>query len=399
MKKLFFISILFILLASFVSAQTLTAATDPNKVYILFFYGKGCPHCAKAEPFLENLAERYPQVELLTYEIWYDSENAKLFSDLSTACHKKVMGVPTFFIGEEVIVGYDNEFSKGREIESTVQKCIKEGCINTLDKLKEHDATCTIDHETEKDYIVNLPLIGKIDTRNMSLPLFTFIIGLLDGFNPCAIWVLCFLLTLLIYAKSRKKMLLIGSIFVFASGFVYFLFMTAWLNFFLFMGYVNALRMVIAIIAIITGLINIKDFFWFKKGVSLTIPDRLKPKLFKKMRKLVHESGLWGMILGTVVLAFTANTYELLCTAGFPAIYTRILTLKALPTFSYYAYLVLYNVVYVIPLAVVVAVFVKTMGAHRFTEKHGRILKIIAGLLMLALGLIMLLKPELLMFG
>lgn len=264
-----------------------------------------------------------------------------------------------------------------------------------ISKVLEQGITTTNDKE---ENVIDVPLIGKIDVSEVGLPLFTVIIGGLDGFNPCAMWVLCFLLTLLIRAQSRKKMLLIGGIFVFVSALVYFIFMTAWLNFFLLVGYVNILRIIIALIAVIVGLINMKDFFFFKKGISLTIPEAAKPKLFEKMRYLVHETALPAVILGTIILAFTANTFELLCTAGFPAIYTRVLTLKALPTATYYLYLALYNIVYVIPLAIIVSVFSITMGAHRFTEKQGRWLKLIGGLLMLILGLILLLKPELLTF-
>ncbi len=385
-KALIIIFVIFLITISFVAAQ--------NNVKIYFFYGEGCPHCAAEEKFLQKLEAKYPQLEVIRYETYYNKENADLFVKLSEACNTKAMGVPTTFIDEEAIVGFDNEELRGRLIEEKIKFCIQYGCIDTMEKLKEPG--CEVgDNET----IFTVPVIGKVDAKKVSLPFFTVIIGLLDGFNPCAMWVLCFLLTLLLYAKSRKKIVIIGSIFVFASGFVYFLFMAAWLNFFLLVGYVNILRVIIAIIAIVIGIINMKDFFYFKKGPSLTIPEKAKPTLFKKMRSLVYAQALPAVILGTIVLAFTANTFELLCTAGFPAIYTRILTLNNLSSFTYYAYLALYNIVYVIPLAVIVTIFTITMGAHKFTDKQGRILKLIAGLLMLTLGLILLLKPALLSFG
>ncbi|GAK56656.1 membrane protein, putative [Candidatus Vecturithrix granuli] len=246
---------------------------------------------------------------------------------------------------------------------------------------------------------ITVPLIGTITVSQIGLPLFTIFIGGLDGFNPCAMWVLCFLLSLVIYAKSRAKILMIGGIFVIASGVIYFLFMAAWLNLFLFVGYVKALRIAVGVVAVVMGLINCKDFFFFKKGVSLTIPESAQPKLFKKMRDVVHTAALPGMIAGTIALAVTANLIELLCTAGFPAIYTRILTLQNLSAAHYYLYLVFYNVVYVIPLAVIVGVFAWKMGGRKLSEKEGRILKLIGGVLMLVLGLILLIKPQLLMFG
>lgn len=240
--------------------------------------------------------------------------------------------------------------------------------------------------------------IVSIDVAKIGLPLFTFIIAGLDGFNPCAMWVLSFLMTLVIYAKSRAKILLIGGIFVIASGGIYFMFMAAWLNIFLLAGYIQILTKIVAVVAIVVGLINCKDFFFFKKGISLTIPESAQPKLFKKMRELVQASALHAIILGTIVLAVSANLIELLCTAGFPMIYTKILLLQEFSGAQYYLYLVFYNAVYVIPLAAIVSVFAWKMGGRKLTEKEGRILKLIGGLLMLILGLVLLINPQILSF-
>lgn len=390
-KKILIITIVMLLIS-------LTPVIAQDKVKLYFFYGDGCPHCAKEELFLDELELKYPELETERYETWYHKENADLFVKLSEACDSKAMGVPTTFIDDKIIVGFDNKEGKGAEITKAIERCIEETCDDPMHKLTGHGPECEIEEE-KQDSLVDVPVLGKVDPKKISLPLFTIAVGFLDGFNPCAMWVLCFLLTLLIHAKSRKKILIIGSIFVIASGIVYFLFMAAWLNFFLLIGYVNILRIIIAVIAVVMGLINIKDFFFFKKGVSLTIPEKFKPNLFKKMRELVYAQALPAMIIGTIVLAFTANTFELLCTAGFPAIYTRILTLNNLSSFTYYTYLILYNIIYVIPLAVIVTVFAFTMGAHKFTDKQGRILKLIGGLLMLILGLLLILKPALLSFG
>jgi glutaredoxin len=481
--------------------------TKDNKVVIYFFWGQGCPHCAKERLFLENLQEKYPQLEVKKFETWHNQENALFFIKMAEAYGTKASGVPTTFIGNNHIVGYGSDEITGKKIEELVKGCIEEGCINPIEKLslkreicmhifikstcpqcqeimpylnnlgdrynielniydilnesnkrlyekfkeiynakgsegyptifigdkylvgnkavKEHlereiknclEKTCPcptkkiklqIPHlpgpsefTPEESKLIDLPIFGKINAEKISLPLLTIIIAALDGFNPCAIWVLCFLLTLLIYAKSRFKILLIGGIFVITSGAIYFLFMAAWLNFFLFVGYFNIMKLIIALIALIAGGINIKDFFFFKKGgLSLTIPDSAKPKLYKKMRNLVKASQLPSIIIGTIFLAIFVNFIELLCTLGLPAIYTRILTLNNLPILTYYLYLLLYNIVYVIPLGTIVLIFAYTLGKRKFTEKEGRILKLISGLLMSLLGIIMLFKPELLMFG
>jgi hypothetical protein len=218
----------------------------------------------------------------------------------------------------------------------------------------------------------------------------------LDSFNPCAFFVLFLLLGLLVHAQSRKRMLFIGGVFVFFSGFVYFIFMAAWLNFFLHAGQLRVITIIAGLVALTVAFINIKDFFFFKKGVSLSIPEKAKPKLFDRMRGILKTTSVPSMVMGTIVLAITANTYELLCTVGFPMVFTRILTLQNLSGLQYYLYLVLYNIVYVIPLAVIVVIFSITLGVKKLTEHQGRILKLISGIMMLFLGIVILINPSLL---
>jgi hypothetical protein len=191
-------------------------------------------------------------------------------------------------------------------------------------------------------------------------------------------------------------MLLIGGTFVFFSGLIYFLFMSAWLNIFLHIGELMVITTIAGVIAVIIAAINIKDFFLFEQGVSLVIPEKAKPRLFERMRTLLKATSLPSMMAGTIVLAIVSNAYELLCTVGFPMVFTRVLTLQNLPVFHYYFYLLIYNVIYVIPLAVIVLTFSITLGARKLTEWHGRVLKLISGLMMLFLGLVLLINPTLL---
>jgi hypothetical protein len=223
----------------------------------------------------------------------------------------------------------------------------------------------------------------------------TIMLGGMDGFNPCAFFVLFTLLGILVHAQSRRRMLLIGGTFVFFSGFIYFIFMAAWLNLFLHIGEIKIITVIAGIIALVIAFINIKDFFFFKKGVSLAIPEKAKPKLFERMRNLLKTTSLISMFIGTIVLAIAANAYELLCTVGFPMVFTRILTLHNLPKISYYLYLCFYNVIYVIPLACIVLVFTITLGSRKLTEWQGQVLKLISGLMMLGLGLVLLINPAL----
>ncbi|HLO26184.1 MAG TPA: hypothetical protein VK187_08715 [Geobacteraceae bacterium] len=264
--------------------------------------------------------------------------------------------------------------------------------ITLIFLLRVFAATCL----AEEGVGLSLPLVGSVDTSRLSLPVLTLVIAVFDSFNPCAFFVLFFLLSLLVHAHSRQRMVIIGGVFVFFSGLLYFLFMAAWLNLFLFFGRLRTITAIAGIVAIIIALLNIKDFFFFKKGISLVIPEQAKPKLFERMREIMHAGSLPAMLAATVFLAFAANTYELICTAGFPMVYTRALTLQRLPIPVYYAYLALYNVVYVIPLACIVTLFAVTLGSRKLSEWQGRVLKLLSGSMMLCLGIVLLTAPTLL---
>jgi hypothetical protein len=240
---------------------------------------------------------------------------------------------------------------------------------------------------------VPLPILGNLDPEDWGLPVLTVVIAGLDAFNPCAFFVLLFLLSLMIHARSRTRMLLVGGTFVFISGLIYFVFMAAWLNVFLLLGELRIVTFIAGLIAVSLATINIKDYFWFGSGPSLSIPEAKKPGLYQRIRGLVAARSLPAMLLGTATLAVAVNGYELLCTAGLPMVYTRILTLREADPLLQYLYLLLYNVIYVIPLLVIVLLFVWRFGARKLGEGEGRLLKLMSGMMMLGLGGVMLFYP------
>jgi hypothetical protein len=240
---------------------------------------------------------------------------------------------------------------------------------------------------------VQLPLLGTIDPSNWGLPILTAVIAGLDAFNPCAFFVLLFLLSLMVHARSRARMLLVGGTFVLFSGLIYFVFMAAWLNVFLWIGELRIVTMIAGLVAVALAAVNIKDYFWFKSGPSLSIPDSKKPGMYQRMRNLVAAPSVLAMLTGTAVLAIVVNSYELLCTAGLPMVYTRILTLREADSFVFYMYLVFYNIVYVIPLLAIVGLFVMKFGSRKLGESEGRLLKLMSGMMMLGLGAVMLFAP------
>jgi len=228
----------------------------------------------------------------------------------------------------------------------------------------------------------------------LALLIFTLIIAGMDSFNPCAFFVLLFLLSLMVHARSRSRMLLIGTSFVTISALIYFMFMAAWLNLFFMIGAMPVITTIAGAIAVIIGIINTRDYFLFRRGPSLTIPESAKPTLFRRMRELLRTNNIATILVGTATLAVAANSYELLCTAGFPMVYTRLLTLNDLSSLEYYAYLALYNLIYVIPLMIIVLVFSLTLGTYKLSEGQGRFLKLLSGLMMLGLGLVLLFVPH-----
>jgi len=364
-----------------------------EKVCIHIFVESTCLQCQELIPYLSYVSDKY-DTEIKIYDVLNES-NKDLYEKFKELYGLKGVGYPTLFIGEKYLIG-DKSIKDylGGEIEN----CLKKDCICPLEKIEGIMPHLPGPGEVspEEGNIVELPFLGKIDTSKISLPLFTVIIAGLDSFNPCAFFVLFFLLSMLIHARSRSRMLLIGGTFVFFSGLMYFLFMAAWLNLFLFIGELMIITIIAGIIALIVAAINIKDFFFFEKGFSLVIPESAKPKLFQRMRNLLKATSLPSMMLGTIVLAIAANTYELLCTAGFPMVFTRVLTMHEIPIIQYYLYLVLYNFVYVIPLTIIVLMFTLTLGARKLTEWQGQILKLISGMMMLCLGLVLLINPSIL---
>ncbi len=248
--------------------------------------------------------------------------------------------------------------------------------------------------ERSEEESVNTPLFGRLDVATLGLPLFTVALGLLDGFNPCAMWVLLFLLSLLVNLHDRVKMAFIAGTFVLVSGIVYFAFMAAWLNVFLIIGFSRAIQLVLGGIAFLVGALNVKDFFSLGQGPSLHIPAAAKPGLYARVRRILQADNMAGAMMGVILLAVLVNMVELLCTAGFPAIYTHVLAAKELPWWQYYGYLGLYNVAYMLDDAVIVTIAVMTLGHRKLQEREGRWLKLAGGVVMLGLSAVLIAKPE-----
>ncbi len=364
-------------------------------VHLYFFWSQRCPHCLEALPVVEQLAQK-SWIQVHSYELTSSRAHVGRYVDMAAALGHEARSVPAFFVCAEMLVGFDSADGTGRQLLKMTEACRARAVAAGTETQLGPGAVEPHRAEDESSPVITVPVLGDIDARDYSLPLFTLLIAGLDAFNPCAFFVLLFLLSLLVHAQNRARMALIGGIFVFFSGLLYYLFMAAWLNLFLLLGTAPVVTLVAGMIATAIGLLNVKDYLAFHQGPSLTIPEDVKPRLFRRMRGLLAADRPGAMLLATIALSLAANSYELLCTAGFPMVYTRVLTLHGLTPLQHYAYLALYNLIYVLPLLVIVAVFTATLGRRKLTQWQGRLLKLLSGLMMLGLGIVMLVAPELL---
>lgn len=366
-----------LLLALLLALTALTAIAE-TAVDLHVFWSLRCPHCLKALPELRQMAAEHPWLHLHDYEITQSPANLQRFQDMALAHGETAQAVPTLFYCGHMEVGWPDAAVQQAELLARLEAC--------------RQGTAAIPPTVETP--LNLPLLGEIRLADLSLPVLTILLAGLDAFNPCAFFVLLFLLSLLTHQHQRSRMLLIGGIFVLCSGVLYFAFMAAWLNVFLVVGNLAWITAAAGALALLIGALNLKDYFAFPHGPSLSISAERQADLFQRGRRLVQSGHLPTMLATTLLLASVANFYELLCTAGFPMVFTRLLTLREQDVAQHYAYLLLYNLIYILPLLLIVLAFVRTLGSRKLSEREGRLLKLLSGLMMFGLGLLLVIAPE-----
>lgn len=354
------------------------------------FVREGCPHCEDAEVFLADLARERPDVRIVVRDVGRDPSALARLKELARTHAAGMARVPATFVGGQLIVGYSREANTGELIRGALagaQTAAAAPGAATCDAEESLSCVAPQAEPGTPPQKFEITLFGRtIALDDVGLPAFTLAMGLLDGFNPCSMWVLVMMISLLAPLNDRRRMLAVAGTFVVIEGIAYFAFMAAWLNLFLFIGLSRASQLVVAALAIVAGTINIKDFWAFGRGISLSIPERAKPGIYARMRSILHADNLAAAIVATVILALLVQLVELLCTSGFPALFTRILTLRELEGPAYYGYLLLYNAAYMLDDVIVLAIGVITLSRHRLQEKEGRWLKLVAGLVMIALG-------------
>jgi hypothetical protein len=357
-------------------------AAGAPQVQLYFFWSLSCPHCVEAKPHVEALARRLPWLQLHSLELTREPGNRRRFFDFVERMHQEA-AVPAFVFCSEMRTGWRSAETTGAELEAALTAC--------RDRALAGAPMLPAAAEAEP---IQVPGLGEVDAAKLSLPVLTLLLAGLDAFNPCAFFVLLFLLSMMAHQRSRARMLAVGGIFVLFSGLMYFAFMAAWLNLFQLLGQFEWVTLAAGAVAMVVGGLNVKDYFAWRQGPSLSISDAGRQNIFRRTRAVLGADRLMPMLAATVVLAVAANFYELLCTAGFPMVFTRMLTLAEPSNAARYGYLALYNVIYVVPLAIIVAVFARTLGARKLDERRGRLLKLLSGVMMLGLGTLLLVAPE-----
>lgn len=336
------------------------------------YVSRGCPHCAAAEAYLTEQQRMQPPWELRLHRLEADPQALMELQEISRRAGIQTPGVPTFVIGDRVLVGFDGPEGVGRQLQEMARQ---------QQQLQRAEG------------VIQAGPLGQLSASRLGLPLFTLALGLLDGFNPCAMWVLLFLLSLLVHWRDRRRLALVAGTFVLVSGAVYFAFMAAWLNVFLVLGLSRQIQLGLGAVALVIGAMNLRDARRPGERFTLSIPDEAKPGLYARMRGVLQSRGLAASLVGVALLAVVVNLVELLCTAGLPALYTAVLSQQALPAWGHYSYLGLYILGYIADDALMVGMAVWALGNQRLSEASGRRLKMLSGAVMLILGLVLLFRP------
>jgi glutaredoxin len=382
------------------SGRQAVAQTEvPGPGYALvihFFWGDGCPHCARAKPALETLVAKHPEIILEQHEVYYDAANQTLFAEMAQRYGIERLVVPTFFVGPYWLQGYGEQTDA--EIEALIRHCLTTGCVDARDpapdpltRVSEWEPKPVLSQTSQLDVFG----LGIVDLGLQPLLVSTGLIALVDGFNPCSLWALSLLLALTVNTGSRWRVLAIGLTFILVTGGVYALFIAGLFGAQSVLGAFSWVQTLTALVAIGIALINIKDYFWFKQGPSLTVGKGGRSRYVAGLRALLQRerTSWWGMIAATTLLAAGVSLTEFSCTAGFPVLWTNLLTHQGASLSTFLGLLFVYMLIYQLDEFVVFGVAVASLRAARLKERHGRLLKLVGGTLLFSLGLVMLTAP------
>ena len=398
MKKIIYIILFSILLIP----NIIFASGKDINMYL--FYGDGCPHCKQLKEFLNEYLDEKPNITLYQYEIWYNEDNRNKLYGVMDILKDPNGGLPYLVIGNNAIVGYSDGITD-KKIKNTV---------NFYENMEFKDETGIylglVEEEKEvlpevkyEETIEDLVVPNRLKTivKNSPLILSSMLIGLVDGFNPCAMWILLLLISLLLSVKDNKRRWILGIAFLFATAVVYFLFLISWVNFSVFLNGIEYINLAIASVAIILGILSLAKFVksLFKDDGCEVIDKKKRKKLITSITKIVKEKSFFLAIIGIMMLAVTVNIVELFCSLGLPAMFAQVLAINDTTSTMRIIYCLVYVIFFILDDALVFFISMKTLEIKAISNKYGKYSSLIGGLLMIAIGFLMLYKPEWLMLN
>ncbi|MDD3341309.1 MAG: hypothetical protein PHN72_03835 [Bacilli bacterium] len=378
-----------------------------EKIDVYLFYGNGCPHCTKEKTFLEEMKKEYTNIEVHEYETWYNEDNNTLATRVKNALGEKSEGVPYTVIGNTGFIGYNDNI--GYQMENKIKKydTSEENIVSkvlenptqydVLQKQEVKETDTKVEKKEESKVVV--PFLGKVDAKTVSLPILAVVIGIVDGFNPCAMWVLLLLISMLLGMKNRKRMWALGITFLVTSALMYMLFMFSWLGFAKMVTSVTPIRIIIAVVALLAGLIHLSSYLNKEEDGCNVVKESKRKKMIQKIKKLTGERSFLLAILGIITLAITVNLVELACSAGLPLLFTQVLAMNSLSTPAYIFYILLYIFFFLIDDIIVFVIAMKTLELTGLSSKYSKYSHLIGGIIMLIIGILLLFNPGILMFN
>ena len=354
---------------------------EDGKVNFYLFKGEGCPHCADEEKWLQDIKKEYKDyVNFYEFEVWYDENNSKMMEKAKEIFDFSGPGVPFTVIGDKYYSGFSD--SIGMMMENTINDYLNTEINDDFNKK------------------IDIPILGKVNMKNSSLGIIAIVLGFVDGFNPCAMWILLFLINMFLGTKDKKKSWILGFTFLVISAFIYFLSMLG-INVIIGVATVGYLKTAIAIFILIMGIFSLRKYLKIRKeeaGCSI-VDNRKRKKLVTKVKKIISSKNFILSIVGISTLAISVNLIELACSLGFPMIFTEMLTINNITGISRILYLLLYVFFYMIDDMVVFTISMITLQATGITNKYNKLCALVSSIIMIIMGLLLIFKPEWLMLN
>jgi len=394
------IKYLFITILSLILFLPLGINAEEKEIRLYLFHQNGCPHCEEELEFLETIEDDYPYLDIVKYEVSSNEMNYNFYNKVMKKTGINQTGVPFTMIGTDYYVGFGDDTKDS--IKKSIEKFLNGEYIDVISMIKNDEDVSNIKYNQDMDSEKTIPILGKIDAKTVSLPLVSIVMGAIDGFNPCAMWVLLFLITMLFNMKDKKKMWILGLTFLTTSALVYLLIMLAWLQVAVSFTTIKWVRIMIALVALIGGIINLKSFVKSVKentdGCEV-VDDKKRKKTFKKIREIVSEKKFIISLIGIITLAISVNLIELACSAGLPLVFTQVLAFNDLSTLEYSIYMFLYILFFLIDDLVIFVIAMLTLNVKGISSKYGKYSHLIGGIIMVLIAILMIFKPEWLMFN